>query len=211
KQSSAPGAKLCLDCFGALRAPRNDKCFLDVVNSRTRTLQKREVRLEAEEVLAHGLEMRAAALQLLRHRVDVAEAALEGAALEDGGGAGRVIGGIRHLDGLLDSVSGGEADRHALLERDGIGALDRTPYLGKRAQEINARAAQARLGRAEVRLHDGTLPQFALVAARRLLLGKGQEGVEESARQAEGDASEAAGEDAVARERVQGALVRALG
>src|SRR5208282_317992 len=27
-----------LDCFVALRAPRNDKCFPDVVNFRTRTL-----------------------------------------------------------------------------------------------------------------------------------------------------------------------------
>ena len=60
-------------------------------------LEEREVRLEAEEVLADGLEMRAAALQLLRHRVDVAEAALEGAALEDRGGAGGVIGGVRDL------------------------------------------------------------------------------------------------------------------
>src|SRR5208282_4457728 len=38
KQSSAHGAKPLLDCFGALRAPRNDECFPDVVYFRTRTL-----------------------------------------------------------------------------------------------------------------------------------------------------------------------------
>src|SRR5208282_51795 len=38
RRGSARGAKLSLDCFVALRAPRNDKCFPDVVNFRTRTL-----------------------------------------------------------------------------------------------------------------------------------------------------------------------------
>ena len=41
KQSSARGAKLSLDCFVALRAPRNDECFPDAVNFRTRTLELR--------------------------------------------------------------------------------------------------------------------------------------------------------------------------
>src|SRR5208282_6772489 len=38
RRGRTPGAKPALDCFGTLRAPRNDDCFPDVVNFRTRTL-----------------------------------------------------------------------------------------------------------------------------------------------------------------------------
>src|SRR5208282_2461363 len=39
-ERSEPRRTPGLDCFGALRAPRNDKCFPDVVNFRTRTLAR---------------------------------------------------------------------------------------------------------------------------------------------------------------------------
>src|SRR6266851_3378897 len=45
------------------------------------------VGFEAHQVLADGLEMLLPSLQLLRHRVDVAEAALERVLVEDRGGA----------------------------------------------------------------------------------------------------------------------------
>jgi hypothetical protein len=41
--------------------------------------------IEAQQELAHGFEVAEPALELLRHRVQVPEAALEHAVLEDGG------------------------------------------------------------------------------------------------------------------------------
>ena len=54
----------------------------------------RRARFEAEQELPHGLEMLLPALDLLRHRVDVAEAPLERVLLEDRGRSGGVVGGV---------------------------------------------------------------------------------------------------------------------
>src|SRR5437016_9339825 len=56
--------------------------------------EHRAFRFEAQQHLADTFEMRLPALILLDDRVDVAEAPLEGIALEDRRGSGRMIGGV---------------------------------------------------------------------------------------------------------------------
>src|SRR5438105_3714124 len=54
-------------------------------------LQERGIGLDPEHELTHRLEVRLAPLELLGHRVDVAEPAIEGAVDEDRGRAGGVM------------------------------------------------------------------------------------------------------------------------
>src|SRR5436309_2706845 len=68
----------------------------DLCSDNPRRLQR-----QAEEVAADHLENRELRLRLLRHRVHVAEAALERINFEDRRGAGREIGGLGDLPGLL--------------------------------------------------------------------------------------------------------------
>ena len=74
-------------------------------------------------------------LQLPRDRVDVAEAALERAALEDGRGAGGVIDDVDDLLRLMDRERRGEANQHALLDGELARTADATPDLLQRGEE----------------------------------------------------------------------------
>src|SRR6185436_14361436 len=110
------------------------------------------VRLEIEQELADVLEVIVAALELLGHRVDVAEAPLEGLAREHRRAAGRVIGEVGNLARLRDGVGGGQADPHALVEPERAAASDRAPDLLERGEQIYARGAKLRLGLRYARL-----------------------------------------------------------
>src|SRR5260221_7139142 len=139
--------------------------------------QKLQIRREAEEELADGFEMRGAALELLRHRVNVAEAALERVAGKDRGGAGRVIGGVDHRGRLADRIGGGEAYPHALGDRQAVRADDVAPDLGGRMGEEEPRPGKPRLALGDLRLDHGALPQGRFETARRLVGGEGNESI----------------------------------
>src|SRR5713101_448150 len=101
---------------------------------------------EAHQVLADGLEMLLPSLQLLRHRVDVAEAALEWVLVEDRGGAGGLIEDVDDLERGVDRESRGEADRHPLVQCDVAALGDRLGDVFERADQIAPRRSKPRLG-----------------------------------------------------------------
>src|SRR4051812_28674505 len=72
-------------------------------------------RREAEQRLPERLEVGEVALALLRHCVQIAEAALERIVREDRGRTGRVIGVVHHLARHLDRIAGHPAGIDALL------------------------------------------------------------------------------------------------
>src|SRR4051794_13537506 len=72
----------------------------------------------AEKDLADGFVMGVAGLDLLRHCVDVAEAALEGAAGEDRVDAGGLVGAVGDLHCACDRVGAGEAGPGAVGDVD---------------------------------------------------------------------------------------------
>src|SRR4051812_41012413 len=115
------------------------------VSRSTRTvrgrLQPGQVGVEAEEVATDGLVMLAATLDLLRHCMGVAEAALEGLTGKDGGSSGRVVDDVRHLRGALDGVGGGQPQVNALLEVELVGAIRCLPGLRDRLSQVGARRA----------------------------------------------------------------------
>lgn len=92
-------------------------------------LEKRGSGSSPSRKLADGLEVRLAPLDLLCHRVHVPEPPLEGAAREDGGPAGGMVGGIDDLLGLVDGIGRRQTDQHALVEGNGAGAPDGSPDL----------------------------------------------------------------------------------
>jgi len=98
-----------------------------------------------------------AALELLGHRVDVAEAALERIALEDGGPAGGVIDGVHHVRRLLRGVGRGHADRHALVEAQHAEPPDVAPDRLERCEQEPACRPQPRLALTHLRLDHGAL------------------------------------------------------
>src|SRR5438270_3461551 len=71
-----------------------------------------------EEGFADGFVMRVCAFDLLREGVDVAEAALEGAAGEDRVDAGGLVGAVGEYDGAGDGVGAGEAGSGAVGDFD---------------------------------------------------------------------------------------------
>src|SRR5438876_2340720 len=71
-------------------------------------LQERRVGLDPEHELTHRLEVRLAALELLGHRVDVPEPAVEGAVDEDRGRAGGVMRDVGDRLRLMNRVGRGE-------------------------------------------------------------------------------------------------------
>src|SRR5215212_205441 len=72
-------------------------------------------RRRAEQRLPERFEVRIMALALLRHRMQIAEAALEWIIFENRRRAGGVVGEINHLARLLDRVSRDDAVVDALL------------------------------------------------------------------------------------------------
>src|SRR5205823_11779382 len=95
---------------------------------------------------ADGFKMAWPALQLLGHGMSVAEATLKRMVLEDGGGAGRVVGEVNCLTRLVDGVRRGHADGDALLDRDRGPATEMLPDLRHRLQHEATRGAQIDLG-----------------------------------------------------------------
>src|SRR5271165_1625534 len=74
------------------------------------------VGVQAEEVLADGLEMLLPSLQLLRDGVDVPEAALERVFFKDRSRSGGMVGHVDDDNRLVDRKGRGQTDRHALFE-----------------------------------------------------------------------------------------------
>src|SRR5262249_57317467 len=90
-------------------------------------------------------------LGLLRHRMHVAEAALERIAFEDRGGAGGEISRLGDLARLLARMNRGHAQPHALAYRDGI-VLRRAPDLVPGDEEKCPRRRELPLGDADLRV-----------------------------------------------------------
>ena len=86
-----------------------------------------------------------APLHLLRYRVHVAEAALEGVVLEDRRGAGQVVGGVDHRRRALDRVRYGQAllDARVEVQLAGEGGA---PAFFDAVDEEQPRALQDALG-----------------------------------------------------------------
>src|SRR5947207_10061118 len=110
-----------------------------------------------------------AALQLLGHRVYVAEAALERVLVEDRGGAGCLVEDVDDLERGVDRKGRGEADRHPLVERDVAAHLDRLGNLLERMEQPEARRGEPRLGLRDVALDDVVVAQRVAGAARYLV------------------------------------------
>src|SRR5215472_4980732 len=77
-----------------------------------RSKKPRRLQGQAEKVPADDFKNCKLRLRLLRHRVHVAEAALERIAFEDGGGAGGKISRFGDLTGLLAQMDRGHAQPH---------------------------------------------------------------------------------------------------
>src|SRR5205807_5898516 len=90
----------------------------------------------AEENLADGFVMGVARLDLLREGVDVAEAALEGAAGEDRINAGGLVGSVGDRDGAGDRVGAGEAGAGAGGDVDWSRRAGAAIDLGDRVEQI---------------------------------------------------------------------------
>src|SRR5258708_4798907 len=104
-------------------------------------------------------------LRLLRERVDVAEAALEGAALEERGGAGEAVAGVDRVDGVLDRVGAGEAHRHLLIDRRRLRTIAGSPDGVERSQEIEPGRLEVRFGKPDLRLGAGAGAQHRRTGA----------------------------------------------
>src|SRR5437868_3878613 len=90
----------------------------------------------AEENLADGFVMGVARLDLLGEGVDVAEAALEGAAGEDRFNAGGLVGSVGDRDGAGDRVGAGEAGAGAGGDVDWSRRAGAAIDLGDRVEQI---------------------------------------------------------------------------
>src|SRR3954452_7032661 len=95
--------------------------------------------LEAQHGASYRLVVVPAALHLLRYGVHVAEAALEGVALEDGRSACQVIGRIDHARGALDRVRDGEALLDAVVEVE-LADQGGTPAFGDAVDQVQTGA-----------------------------------------------------------------------
>src|SRR5579859_621469 len=84
---------------------------------RSITLHPPQIRICSQYILADRFEVRTSSLHLLRHRVHVAEAALERVAIEDRGRAGLVIGSVHDLLRLMDRERRSLPDLDPVLRR----------------------------------------------------------------------------------------------
>src|SRR5271166_4194523 len=141
----------------------------------------RRGRFEAEQELPDGLEMLLAPLQLLRDRVDIAKAPLERVLFEDRGRSGGVIGGVDDLQRLVNGKGRGEPDRHALVDGDMAGALDRGGDLLERAQQKGAGSGEPRFGLCDLRLDQVVVAQGTRRTERHLVARQFDKGVERAA------------------------------
>src|SRR5262249_59814611 len=131
--------------------------------------QPRHVGFEAEEVLADGLEVSLAALELLGHRMQIAQPALERTALEDRRRPRRVIGHLDDVARAMDRERRRQANADPLVEREMSGPPDGVPDLAERGHQQQSRGAERSLGLPHLRLDERILPQRVSEAARGLL------------------------------------------
>ena len=169
----------------------------------------------AEEDLADGFVMGVARLDLLRQGVDVAEAALEGAAGEDRVDAGGLVGAVGDIYGAGDRVGAGEAGSSAVrdVDRGCIGRrhLAGAPVdLGHRVDQIAAGGAEAGFGACHLGL-DHSVVGEAAGAARGLAQRQLDKGVEHAAGDAERDRGDADRIEGLLREGVERAGLAAQG
>src|SRR5579859_3426267 len=106
-------------------------------------LEKRGLRLQPEQILADELVMRFATLELLRDGVDVAEASLERAILEDRVRAGQAVRGVDDRGRFVRGVGGGQSYGDLLVDGQDAVVRDGVPDLAKRLVQIGARSAKA--------------------------------------------------------------------
>src|SRR5438445_366384 len=146
------------------------------------------VGFEAHQILADRLEMLLPPLQLLRHAVDVAEAALERVLVEDRRRARRLIEDIDHLQRGVDREGRGEADRHPLVERQMTARRDRRGGRLERAEQPVPRRRKTRLGPRDLRLDHIVVAHRVARAARDLVARQLDEMAEHGAPDPKGDA-----------------------
>src|SRR5689334_17067027 len=158
--------------------------------------------LKAEQNLADRLEMRLAALKLLDHGVDIAEAALERVALENRRRSRRVIGRVNDVLCLMDGPGRGQPYRRVVIERQAPRPPDVGPDLLERVQQESTRRPEARLGLRDLRLDDIVVAQSAYGAARDLVARELDKSVQSAPRNSERDPGKAEIGRASCRERV---------
>src|SRR5439155_23780459 len=127
--------------------------------------EHRAFRFETQQHLAHAFEVSLPTLILLDDRVDVAEAPLEGIALENRRGAGRMIGRVDDFAGLVDRPGRGEADRRVVVDRELPCGGDIAPDLVERAQQKGAGGAEPSLRLRNLRLDEVVVAQSAFGTA----------------------------------------------
>src|SRR5439155_21565846 len=195
---------------GAPRRQREDEREPNE-SSQEAALDEGEVGLETARVLTDGFEMELTSLELRRDGVDVAEPALECAALEDGRRAGGMIDGVGDLLRLVDGERRREPDQHALFDGEVAHAPDAPPDLLQGGEQQAAGRAQLRFALRDLRLDHPVLAKLAPPRARGLVPREIDELVHHRASDAERDAGETRGVEAHAREAVQRSGVATLG
>ena len=101
---------------------------------------KRRGRVAVEHDAGDGAVVAVARLDLLAERVDVAEAAVEGAGREDRVDPGGLVDPVGDLDRLVDRRRGGEAEAGALPHVYGRPIVGRRHDLGAGLQHIGTAA-----------------------------------------------------------------------
>ena len=154
--------------------------------------------------------MRLARLDLLRQRMDVAEAALERRAEEDRRGAGGLVDPVRRLLGLVDGLGAGEPHPGAVGRADRLDVVGAAMHVLQDLDQPGARRADVGLAARHVGLDAGIVGEPREIA-RRLGGGELDEGVEHGARDAERHRRHAAGIEALHGEGIERAPVAAQG
>src|SRR5207247_3836895 len=112
---------------------------------------------------------------------DVAEPPLEQVVLEDRGGTRCVVGGVDNLARLVDRPGRRETDRCVVVYREPSRRAGLAPDFIERTQQKGAGGAQPSLGLRDLRLDDIVVAQGASGAARNLVAGELDKGIERAA------------------------------
>src|SRR5580700_4009227 len=166
--------------------------------------------LKAEQYLADRREVRLAALILLDHGVDIAEAALERVVLENRRRSRCVVGRVDDILCLMDGPGRGQPDRRVVIERQAPRPRNVAPDLLERAQQESAGRSEPRFGLRDLRLDDIVVAQRALGAARDLVARELDKSVQSASRKAESDPRETGGVHVAAAEGVEQARLTRL-
>ncbi len=136
--------------------------------------------------------MRLTALHLLGHGMKVAEPPFIGSAGEDRGRAGGVVDRVGGALRFVDRVRGGEANSHALRDRQIAAGDNLGPYIVEFAAQEATRRVEANFRPRVFRLHHRVLAQRARAHPRRLRRGQFGESVEHRLGDADRDAGKPA-------------------